>query len=402
MIGSLADRQATESWTLDDRAVIESERKQIVKGLQESFGQFRLAALSEAVDEIESLIQQHCGQRIRELLVAVSNLRVVPASSYLLGPGDEYFELVVTNDPRKTGVLLVTVLARSPYESQPLTKRVRRISGYGRYDKVEVLLPRCITEHATLIVESVVAICESGYAWIRERIEELVASEEVALGARLYRYARTIFPSRKINENLWFAVVSEQWGFRLIDGTVVDRAFDLMKPQALEYGHSTTKLVAELLQTRLPREKLLMQQALTLGQCIDVSLADAQYRQEGSIYASVLSALYGSDAFTIFPIRQEGQFSILALFPTGMSLVKERLIEHKDEMCEIASTIGCEVKQAEKLFDRDRRWRDGLRGIYDDVLVLNPSLFGVGVDAKALLRKLDPRRLKEWIEKRSS
>jgi hypothetical protein len=247
-----------------------------------------------------------------------------------------------------------------------------------------------------------VAICESGYAWIRERIEELVASEEVALGARLYRYARTIFPSRKINENLWFAVVSEQWGFRLIDGTVVDRAFDLMKPQALEYGHSTTKLVAELLQTRLPREKLLMQQALTLGQCIDVSLADAQYRQEGSIYASVLSALYGSDAFTIFPIRQEGQFSILALFPTGMSLVKERLIEHKDEMCEIASTIGCEVKQAEKLFDRDRRWRDGLRGIYDDVLVLNPSLFGVGVDAKALLRKLDPRRLKEWIEKRSS
>lgn len=378
----------------DDASVVEAERRRILDVLEASFGRFELAELAGVVDTLEQMIERHCEQRVRELLTALSDVRKGEGSGYLLGPFDEYFELTVTRDVRQPTTLLVTLLPRSPTRDSgtQTVHRSRRLGGYGQYEKLELVMGKRAAEHATLIADVVVAVLESGYAWVKERIDAFVKRQEVALGGRLYAYMRSIFPSAEVADNLWFAVLTEEYGFRLIDPQAADRAYGLMEPHARAYGHSPTQLVAELLQTRLPREKLLMHKALALGQCVDVDLADASYRKEGALYATVLAALYGSDAFTIFPLREDGRFSILALFPTGMSIIRERLGAHRGQLIEIASELGHEVKKAERLFERDRGWRRGVKDFYEDVLVAKPSVFGFGVDIKEMLRLLKPSR----------
>jgi hypothetical protein len=380
---------------MDDEAVVEAERRRILNTLDLAFGRFRLAELSEVVEEFEALIERHCALRVRELLAAFSDVRAVEHGAYLLGPYDEYYELTVTRDVREAGTLLVTLLARSPAPDTEdrVVSRSRALAGYGQYRTLELVMAQRAADHATLVADIVVAIVESGYAWIRGRIDSFVSQDEVALGGRLYSYMRNIFPTPEVSENLWFAVLTEEYGFRLIDPEAVDRAFGLMETHARAYGHSPTQLVAELLQTRLPRERLLMHRALALGQCIDVDLADADYRKEGAIYATALASLYGSDAFTIFPLREDGRFSILALFPTGMPIIRERLTAHREELIAIASSTGQEVKEAERLFEKDRRWREGLKDFYEEAILLRPSFFGMGVDLKEIFRRLSPSRV---------
>lgn len=351
--------------------------------------------MAAVVEGFEKLIERHCEFRVRELLTALSDVRQGKSSEYILGPHDEYFELTVVRDVRQPTTLLVTLLPRSPSPTlgSKTVSRSRQIGGYGQYEKLELVLAQQAAEHVTLIADVVVAVLESGYTWIKERIDNFVKQQEVALGEKLYAYMRSIFPSEEVAENLWFAVLTEEYGFRLIDPKAADRAYGLMRPHARTYGHSPTQLVAELLQTRLPRETLLMHKALALGQCVDVDLADASYRKEGALYATVLAALYGSDAFTIFPLREDGRFSILALFPTGMPIIRERLTAHRSQLIEIASELGHEVKKAERLFERDRAWRRGLKSFYEDALVARPTIFGFGVDIKAMLRLLRPSRV---------
>jgi hypothetical protein len=367
----------------------------MLEALDASFGGFQLAELAASVEGLEELIEWQCAVRVREMLTAFSDVRSPEGSSYLLGPHDEYFEFTVTSDVRDRGLLLATLLPRSPSPGlgSDTVSRSRKIQGYGQYQRLELIMAKRVAEHATVVADAVVAIVESGYSWIQDRIDKFVRQQEIALGQRLYSYMRSIFPADEASENLWFAVLTESYGFRLIDPQAVDRAYGLMAPHARAYGYSPAQLVAELLQTRLPREKLLMHKALALGQCVDVDLADASYRKEGAIYATVLASLYGSESFTIFPLREDGQFSVLALFPAGIPLIRERLTAHREQLVKIASDMGHEIKQAEHLFEKDRRWRRSLKKLYDDVVIAKPSVFGFGVDMKELLRLLKPSRL---------
>src|SRR5207249_4065417 len=114
-----------------------------------------------------------------------------------------------------------------------------------------------VPSHLTIRLEFLEAlvkmIFEETYGWYKNKVSTLVACERISLARNLYRYLANIFPDDTVRENFWFACVTEEEGFRLIDQSVAESAFHLVDECSALHGYSTNKLVAEILRTTLPR-----------------------------------------------------------------------------------------------------------------------------------------------------
>lgn len=377
--------------TIDDRPVADSEAALVVRALDQAFGSFKLPQLAEVVDQAEAFLLKHCNARLRLLFLAATGFSAPTSGRLLIDPAGHYYELSVAPDAIDRETLVVAIVPRSPEVVAPSTDDDWPVIGYGQYSRVLVLVPKHLDATMSILGTSARAILGAGYGWLRDQLAKFAAQEEVALGERIYRFLKLTLPSEDVRANLWIATVTESYGFRVIQPDIAVAALDLTEPHASAYGESAFKLVAELLTTRLPREKLLMQKALVLDQPIVVDLHDALYRREGSLYASALGALYGSESFAIYPIRNEPTLSVLALYPAGTWQIDEALTKHKIDLQRICADSLQKFKRAERLFERDRRWRTQ-RKEWGDLVTVNPSFLGIGVDVKEVLK-----RMRSWF-----
>ena len=92
------------------------------------------------------------------------------------------------------------------------------------------------------------------------------------------------------------------------------------------YGSYTNRLVTELLSTRLPSEKMLMQIAIDNKATLVGELRKAVYTAEGSIYSTTLYSLYGGESFVMWPLYID-EFSIVALYPLDVKNEIEKLVK---------------------------------------------------------------------------
>ena len=116
--------------------------------------------------------------------------------------------------------------------------------------------------------------------------------------------------------------------------------------------YSTNRLVAEMVSTRLPKEKLLMQKAIEANQIMDVDIKQAKYSKEGSIYSAAMSSFYGCDSFTIHPILIDSKANVVALYPSDMRSELEYVLSmHANELIKICNNSTSRIYQVQKLFE---------------------------------------------------
>ena len=366
---------------MDSVAVVEGEKKRILASLDEIFGELSLPDLPEVAETIEAILHIECKEVIEKHSDVVCGC--VKQNTYLIRDNREYYGLAIGPDIRNPSLLIISLNPCSPGLPKETQRKTSAVEGFGRFMKIRIVMPQNLQVDWELLSGLIGCIVETIYGWMRQRIEELAEREEIALVEDLYGYFKRIFPSDELRKTLWFASITEGYGFRLISRDVARESFSLIDRHAGIYGYSTTRLVADLLSTKLPARGLLMQIALEKRQCIEGDLSQARYKQEGSIYAATMAALYGSEAFTIFPVRIDdaGQLSVFALFPTHVkSVIEPILAEHKVELSRMVENASSRIRKALRIFEgttKAKPWRE-----WAEPLMLQPNFFGLGVDLK--------------------
>lgn len=140
--------------------------------------------------------------------------------------------------------------------SVELKKKQIKITGTGRYKKIQFCWPSDLPLQVDLISAVTKVLLETAYAWFRTQVNNLVSQERVGLTRSLYHKLNLLVPSPALKRNLWFASVTEDRGFRLLDPNVTDCAFDLVvENQSYVHGYSANRLVAEINPSDLTSER---------------------------------------------------------------------------------------------------------------------------------------------------
>ena len=231
------------------------------------------------------------------------------------------------------------------------TRRSGPIRSPGRFKRFVVSVPPSLAGAATQVVEHGQLILDAGYQWVADKILELAESQEIRVGEGLYSLCREIFPEIEFRREIWFATVGPLYGFRLIAPEVVDGALEVYSSAAKDLPVSALDLLAQLIATCLPRELLLMDKAARRGGIMDVNISDAGYARDP--YAFVMSGLYKSTAFTIYPIlrRREDDLAVMALFPTHRVAILSRFDAYVEDFRERAVNLAAAITEASSLFE---------------------------------------------------
>jgi hypothetical protein len=262
------------------------------------------------------------------------------------------------------------------------------IDSYGKYAELVVMYPPRVAFglNYVLIRHWFKTIFESGYHWFFQIAGKTANIRLADLSRRLYEYSKK-YIADELRSNLWFSAIADGYGFRLIDEQVAKESFKIFKSNNPSLNYSTNRFVSELLSTYLPENIMLMRKAINGGQCIDVDLAEALYKKQGSIYALTMTALYGCESFTVYPIHKGDRLSVGSVFDSKhKSLIQPILDAHKDNLAAICLEHTGDIESL-----KEGPYRRAVSALYDS-LVLEPNFFGVGMNLKRLASSLVRRK----------
>ena len=335
----------------------ESLKEDIIQSLDEDFFSIKLSQISELAEAIEHILIEKVKNILKKYSKELFGILCEEDKCFLVSENkDVLFTINVAESLKDPGLLHIVIAPNILGEKIKLSEYTILIKGFGRIKMIILSYPDVIDIKLDIIHLILREIYESVYNWFKIKISCLVSSERVALTEELYNFTKKIITSEKLRKHLWYATVTKGYGFRLIEQDVALDLFDQISPNAEYFWQSTNRLVAEMLSTRLPKEKILMQKAIESNKILDVSIKDAPYSKEGDIYAAAMFAFYGGDSFTIHPIVTDKDTSVLALYPTDKRNELEPIINlHKKKLVEISQRSTKLINKAIDLFDKGRR-----------------------------------------------
>jgi hypothetical protein len=329
-----------------------NQRVLFIADLSRTISLARFSDLRSAARAVEQLVIDHCQSAVRKVLDyflltstarEIRDLYTVPMA------------ISAGRDLREPRLLVLSVTANQQLRTPTPLSSTCEIAGHGMVREITVMAPEFLDEFASKACDLCAQLVEMGYAWLDAAVDAFVHQAELAIASEMYSLVRGLLPAKADHENLWFACLHREFGFRLVDATVSSAALELIDENAERFGGSAAQFLAELLQTRLPREQLLMQRSHELGTTLEVDVADAGYTRKGDIYAYVLAALYGSTAFTIFPVYATGATTIFALYPAGHADITDQLRRNHSELERLASDVATRLDEYAALFDAEPR-----------------------------------------------
>jgi hypothetical protein len=330
---------------------VEQEKSWLVQELNKLFSHFSLSESPILAESLERFLRD----RILVLLTKHSYpLMGIKCTSdncfFTAGSGKCLISIKIAEDIRNFGSLCIVIEPHIGANANTKEFNIA-IGGYGKIKNISIIYPVPIKIKLDAINSLLKNIFETGYHWFQLKMEELSSSEKVALTQKLYNYIKNIITSDELRKHLWFATVTKGYGFRLIERDVSMALFPSIEPNASRYGHSTNRLVAEMLSTKLPGEYLLMPKAIAQNKIMDVNICDAKYSKDGHIYAGTMKAFYRNDSFTIHPVSIQRDTGIVALYPTDKRIFFEPVLQqHISKIQEICLESTSKVHSALELF----------------------------------------------------
>lgn len=376
------------------RGIIEAEKQLLLVALEGEFVRFTLDTVSAIARVLDPFLRDF----VRDCLVRhaedLLRLHLSQDGVFLVDDGANLYELSCAEEVTNHNLLLILLSVRGAERQYALEHCRFSISeAYGQFLSFDLTFPKKVRVKKEEVQDLVTTVFETGYNWFFEKTLEMVRREEDRLGYGLYSFARTVIHSKALLDSVWFASITKGFGFRLLNEAVARESFRLIKPNAAKFKRSTNVLVAELLNTKLPEEQLLMIKAITAKTTIDANLRNAAYNRTDSLYAATLKALYGQNHFTVYPVYESDRACVVALCDTKTkNEIIPILTRHQAELSAICrSSIGGIHGLLESLKART----EGLLGVVWDASIIKPTVFGVGVDIQKLINRLIKREAAE-------
>ena len=246
-------------------------------------------------------------------------------SDYIVDSNGAFYFIKFVEDFLEKGkiIIVISVVAN---EKVPMIEVNADLNSTGKYNKISIVVPKRLFRTSIILVDFYKCIFETTYCWFKEQILLYVSDIKNCVARKLYDFLRSIIQTKDLLENFWFAIVGQGYGFRLLDYNLTLNSFELISKNTDTYGSYTNRLVTELLSTRLPSEKMLMQIAIDNKATLVGELRKAVYTAEGSIYSTTLYSLYGGESFVMWPLYID-EFSIVALYPLDVKNEIEKLVK---------------------------------------------------------------------------
>lgn len=213
-------------------------------------------------------------------------------SDYIVDSDGLFYSISCADDILEKSKLLIAINTVKS-TNNPIVQTNVYLEHTGKYDKICILIPKNLIKTNVIIANFYKNIFETAYCWFKEQVILYVSDTKNCVARNLYAYLRSIVKNKELLENFWLAIVGQGYGFRLLDYDLTLNSFELISNNTNTYGSYTNKLVTELLSTRLPSDKMLMQIAINNKKTLIGELRKAIYTVEGSIYSTTLYSLYG-------------------------------------------------------------------------------------------------------------
>lgn len=256
------------------------------------------------------------------------------------------YSIKVADDILERQKLLIAIT--NLQTKQDIVKLYVSLNTTGKYNNICIIIPQKLIKNETYIQEFYKCILETSYNWFKEQVLLFINNNSICVANKLYTYMRSIVSQHTLLANFWFAIVGKGCGFRLLDYELTLNAFELIDKNIYGSGSYTNKLLTELISTKLPTDKMLMQIAIENEATLVGELSKAAYTNEGSIYSATLYALYGGESFVIVPLHID-EFSILALFPVDLKYELESILQ--ENIVLIRQLIQEELSSLIKAYD---------------------------------------------------
>jgi len=364
-------------------ALLEAERSKLLMFLQQSCPAPTLGAASEFLTSVETALTEAVGSSLRHILDTKSHLGLSGLSGHLTDSDGVHYVLSSAPDPGAPATFIVSLIPISPQGPLDLVRRRRKVRRSGRYSDAVVILPDRVKESASLCADAVQLLLITGYAWAVSQILMIASRAETEIGIHLYRLLHKVVPEDPLASRVWFATIGPAYGFRLCDPQATTAALEVIQQNLLGAPISPLAILASLLETRLPRQRTLMQKAAAQHRCIEVDVSDTDYARDGDFYAYVLKMLYGGTALTIMPLSVTDAVSVFALYPTGEGVISRRLEAHRDDFERLATAHADEIVKAIDLFEvADERSIDSSTDLHGGL-----SMLWQAVDEVALMKQ---------------
>lgn len=359
---------------------VERSKRDLLVILNKNHDNIHLTNIPSLAEDVENEIVQHLVSIILKHSEFIFSLKPAPEGPHLLDSSNKVYHLFYGPNV-DLPTQFIFKLHNIPSQNQKMNELVVRISGYGKYSEVLIILPKLLDEKTKypVLYYWIKEIFEAGYFWFFETVAQIVNEDCENLSKRLYGYVQKYITSEELRKNLWFSAITDGFGFRLLNEHVTKESFRLIQRNLHALDYSANRYVAELLCTYLPEDIMLMKKVFDKNKCIDVNLKDAKYKKEGSIYALTLASLYGCDSFTIYPIYVGEKLSIANVFDTKQRKYIEPILDaHKNSLSEICKEETENVKKILKILRHDK-----IKSFWDAV-ELQPNFLGIGFNIKKM------------------
>lgn len=250
--------------------------------------------------------------------------------------------------PEVTDLTILNVAIINSKANKQNYNQTYKFNNTGKYNRIHLILAKSLRFNIDILKQAITEILATCYTFYRTKLREFISSDLSNVSKNVYNYIFSIICNDELSKDFWLAIVGNGVGFRLLNPSIVERLFDTFaKHKHNDDDVSINELVANLLDTKLPYEKILMKAAVDSKQCITVDLTNAVYTKEGSLYSKTMYTLYGGESFSIFPVYIN-DISIVALYSVeNKDIIETILNNHKTELSEI---IKHEMQNIEKAF----------------------------------------------------
>lgn len=268
-------------------------------------------------------------------------------NDFIVDVDGNFYAIRLTDDIVEKAKLIILINSQK-LNSLELSTLDINLTSTGKYKKISVILPNKLIKSKICIIDFFKCIFETTYSWFKEQVLYYINNNKVCVARKLYSYLHSKVESKEILQNFWFAIVGQGYGFRLLDYDLTLNAFELIDKSVEKYDGYTNRLVTELISTKLPTQKMLMQIAIDNKATLIGDLSKAVYTSEGSIYSTTLNTLYDGESFVIQPLYID-DFSVLALYPIELKNEIESIIKYNQSVfCQL---VQDEMKQLITAYD---------------------------------------------------
>jgi hypothetical protein len=313
---------------------LEGAKTRVTANLPRLYGSTTASELVTALDLIDTTLLHTVTEEVTEYLISTHPNAKRSSQPGVVVCGDSFFEITTgQRDLVSPSALAVVVLRVQGPRHLRLVRAKGRLTGCSRFETITAIIDPELGGCVDAVLGLAQATLDSGYAWLLEFVRTQIRSLESALALKLYGYSRQML-SNDLARWLWFVVIWPQTGgVYLFDRISADAALDALTEERGATSESPAALFGHLLTTAVPFDQMFSRTVIETGECLDVQLVTAAYRDSASGYAVAEDVLYTPKVATLYPVVREGLAFLLAVFPADRrDSILPVLQEHQQEL----------------------------------------------------------------------